>query len=68
MENKKMPTSYKSSELRNIINILRELPEDDRILLGLYLYEDLTQEQVDAILNLRTQNSDRIIYESKVVS
>lgn len=63
-----MPTSYKSSELRNIINILRELPEDDRILLGLYLYEDLTQEQVDAILNLRTQNSDRIIYESKVVS
>ncbi len=62
-----MPTSYKASELRNIINILRELPEDDRILLGLYLYEDLTQEQVDAILNLRTQNSDRIIYESKVV-
>ncbi len=67
MENIKMPTSYKASELRNIINILRELPEDDRILLGLYLYEDLTQEQVDAILNLRTQNSDRIIYESKVV-
>ena len=63
-----MPTSYKSSELRNIINILRELPEDDRVLLGLYLYEDLTQEQVDAIFNLRTQNSDRIIYESKVVS
>lgn len=63
-----MPNSHKSSELRNIINILRELPEDDRVLLGLYLYEDLTQEQVDAILNLRTQNSNRIVYESKVVS
>ncbi len=68
MENIKMPNSHKSSELRNIINILRELPEDDRVLLGLYLYEDLTQEQVDAILNLRTQNSNRIVYESKVVS
>ena len=62
-----MPNSYKSSELRNIINILRKLPEDDRVLLGLYLYEDLTQEQVNAILNLKTQNSNGIIYESKVV-
>ena len=67
MENIKMPNSYKSSELRNIINILRKLPEDDRVLLGLYLYEDLTQEQVNAILNLKTQNSNGIIYESKVV-
>jgi hypothetical protein len=46
-----MNKHHMSSEFHEILSILKKLPEEDRLILGLYLYEKLTAEQVRTVLN-----------------
>lgn len=50
-----MSDHYKLAEKKEVIQLLQKLPEEDRILLGLYLYEKLSHDQVQIILNHQTQ-------------
>lgn len=39
---------------REVLNQLKKLPEEDRIILGLFLYEGLTHDEVSTVMNLRS--------------
>lgn len=38
-------------QYNQIMETLKNLPKEDRILLSLYLYEGLTSDQVDTVMN-----------------
>jgi len=46
----------KESQHSKILAQLKNLPDDDRIILSLYLYEGLTSKQVQEVLHENTQN------------
>ncbi|OGB68882.1 MAG: hypothetical protein A2Y94_03945 [Caldithrix sp. RBG_13_44_9] len=48
-----------------IIATLKKLPKEDRLLLSLYLYEGLTAEQIDAIMNQKSSAPQAINYGKK---
>jgi DNA-directed RNA polymerase specialized sigma subunit len=56
MEIIKMQHGVKESQYSEILSQLKNLPDDDRIILSLYLYEDLTSQQVQEVLHVNTQN------------
>jgi DNA-directed RNA polymerase specialized sigma subunit len=56
METTKMQQGGKESQYSKILAQLKNLPNDDRIVLSLYLYEGLTSKQVHEVLHENTQN------------
>jgi len=55
-------TSTQSSKM---VETLKRLPKEDRILLSLYLYEGLTAEQIDAIMNQKSAAPRAMHYTKK---
>ena len=55
MEITKMQHGVKESQYSKILAQLKNLPDDDRIILSLYLYEGLTSKQVQEVLHENTQ-------------
>ncbi len=51
-----MSAKGSSMKHKEIITDLKKLSDEDRLILGLYLYEGLNQKQVSAVLNAQ-QNS-----------
>lgn len=49
-----MRKSSKNSEYSEVLYQLKNLTAEDRMILGLYLYEGLTSEEVIQILNSKT--------------
>ncbi len=60
-----MSDHYKLAEKKEVIHLLQKLPEEDRILLGLFLYEKLSHDQVQIILNHKTQPLNQHSIKSK---
>jgi DNA-directed RNA polymerase specialized sigma24 family protein len=54
MEIKNMTGRDTKTQYTEIMEALKNLPKEDRILLSLYLYEGLTGEQVDTVMNQRS--------------
>ena len=46
-----MKNKNKTSKVKEIVSKLHNLPEEDRIILGLYLYEKLSSDQIKKVLN-----------------
>ena len=46
-----MKNKNETSKVKEIVSKLHNLPEEDRILLGLYLYEKLSSDQIKKVLN-----------------
>lgn len=45
-----MQHQKKLENVREVVEIIKQLPENDRLLLGLHLYEKLSVDQVKMIL------------------
>jgi DNA-directed RNA polymerase specialized sigma subunit len=45
-----MQHQKKLENVRDVVEIIKQLPENDRLLLGLHLYEKLSIDQVKMIL------------------
>ncbi len=45
-----MQHQKKLENVRDVVEIIKQLPENDRLLLGLHLYEKLSLDQVKMIL------------------
>ncbi len=45
-----MPHQERLNNINDVLKLLKQLSENDRLLLGLYLYERLSIEQVKMIL------------------
>ena len=45
-----MQTSASKIKNTELLNQLKRLPEEDRIILGLYLYEGLTSDEIASLL------------------
>ena len=56
MEIDKMRKSSKNSQYSEVLYQLKNLSEEDRMVLGLYIYEGLTSEEVYQILNSKTHS------------
>lgn len=52
-----MPHHMNSYSHEEILTLLKGLPEEDRILLGLYIYEKLSDQQVKSVLNRRREQT-----------
>jgi DNA-directed RNA polymerase specialized sigma subunit len=58
MEIDKMQKSSKNSQYSEVLYQLKNLTAEDRMVLGLYLYEGLTSDEVYKILNSKAQSQD----------
>ena len=56
MEIDNMRKSLKKSQYSDVLYQLKNLASEDRMLLGLYLYEGLTSEEVTKILNSKSKS------------
>ena len=54
-------TSTQSSKM---VETLKRLPKEDRILLSLYVYEGLTSEQIETIMNQKS-TAPRAMHHTK---
>jgi DNA-directed RNA polymerase specialized sigma subunit len=45
-----MQHQKKLENVRDVVEIIKQLPENDRLLLGLHLYEKLSLDQVKMVL------------------
>ena len=45
-----MQHQKKLENVRDIVEVIKQLPENDRLLLGLHLYEKLSLDQVKMVL------------------
>lgn len=52
-----MAGRYRQSQNHQIVETLKNLSEEDRIILGLYFYEGLTADQIDIIMNHKNKTS-----------
>lgn len=62
-----MAGRYRQSQYHHIVETLKNLPEEDRIILGLYFYEGLTADQIDVILNHKNKTSSAIQHGKKSI-
>jgi DNA-directed RNA polymerase specialized sigma24 family protein len=51
MEIKNMQKKATNSRLSRIVTQLKNLPDDDRVILSLFLYEGLSSQQVQKVLH-----------------
>ncbi len=51
-----MRKSSKNSQYSDVLYQLKNLAAEDRMVLGLYLYEGLTSDEVNKILNSKTKS------------
>jgi hypothetical protein len=56
--------SYKH---KDILALLRKLPAEDKVFLGLYIYEKLSDQQVDNILSKRDKQTKLPIMERESI-
>ncbi len=63
-----MPQQEKDTKFKDLITQLKNLSPEDRMLLGLYLYEGLTSEQVNSVLNVKSQVSGKKKSEKNIVA
>ena len=52
-----MRKTSKHTQYSDVLYQLKNMPAEDRMLLGLYLYEGLSSEEVSRILNSKTKSS-----------
>ncbi len=62
-----MAGRYQQSQYHHIVETLKKLPKEDRIVLGLYLYEGLTADQIDVILNHKEKTSSAATHAKKSI-
>lgn len=64
MEIEHMAGRDTSTQSSKMVETLKRLPKEDRILLSLYLYEGLTSEQIDTIMNQKS-TAPRAMHHTK---
>ncbi len=62
-----MAGRYRQSQNHQIVETLKNLPEEDRIILGLYFYEGLTADQIDTIMNHKNKTSSATSHGKKSI-
>jgi hypothetical protein len=61
-----MPRQEKDPKCMDLIAQLKNLSREDRTILGLYLYEGLTSDQVHTVLQMQPHTADRKKSETKI--
>lgn len=61
----KMQKNVTNSKLRKIVTQLKSLPDDDRIILSLFLYEELSSQQVKKVLHQNGAGNTKIKRDMK---
>lgn len=59
-----MPNQKENKSITEILRKLKKLPEEDRILLGLYLYEGLSSDEISKILENTRIEVNKLEYAS----
>jgi DNA-directed RNA polymerase specialized sigma24 family protein len=65
MEIKDMAGHGNTNQSSKMVETLKRLPREDRILLSLYLYEGLTAEQIDTIMDQKNAAPRAMHYNKK---
>jgi hypothetical protein len=55
-----MQKSSQNSQYSEVLHQLKNLSAEDRMVLGLYLYEQLTSEEVNKILNAKIRSTNTV--------
>jgi hypothetical protein len=63
-----MPQQEKDPKCMDLVAQLKNLSHEDRTILGLYLYEGLTSDQVHTILQMQSRKADRKKSETKILT